>query len=262
MVDRRRASKEAMRALSWLSLALLVALPGCTVAPPSPTPRASTPATREPAPARPPDALPASPLSETQQIVHVLGRLGYGPRPGDVEAVRRLGVAAWIEAQLHPDGLDDPAAEARVTVLRVPAMSPRALMDAYPLPQDAKRQGMEMRPEQSPQAMLGELGRARLLRAVYSERQLLEVLTDFWFNHFNVFAGKGTVRYYLPEYERAAIRPHALGRFRDLLGAVNQRIAAAADLVTLMVAGIPVPIKRAAPGPPWSERGDRSHEAP
>jgi adenosyl cobinamide kinase/adenosyl cobinamide phosphate guanylyltransferase len=51
-------------------------------------------------------------------------------------------------------------------------------------------------------------------------------------------------------------------RFRDLLGAVNQRIAAAADLVTLMVAGIPVPIKRAAPGPPWSERGDRPHEAP
>jgi adenosylcobinamide kinase/adenosylcobinamide-phosphate guanylyltransferase len=51
-------------------------------------------------------------------------------------------------------------------------------------------------------------------------------------------------------------------RFRDLLGAVNQRIAAAADLVTLMVAGIPVPIKRAAPGPPWGERGDRSHEAP
>ena len=51
-------------------------------------------------------------------------------------------------------------------------------------------------------------------------------------------------------------------RFRDLLGAVNQRIAAAADLVTLMVAGIPVPIKHAAPGPPGSERGDRSHEAP
>lgn len=51
-------------------------------------------------------------------------------------------------------------------------------------------------------------------------------------------------------------------RFRDLLGAVNQRIAAAADLVTLMVAGIPVPIKRAAAGPLWSERGDRSHEAP
>ena len=51
-------------------------------------------------------------------------------------------------------------------------------------------------------------------------------------------------------------------RFRDLLGAVNQRNAAAADLVTLMVAGIPVPIKRATPGPPWNERGDRSHEAP
>ena len=60
-----------------------------------------------------------------------------------------------------------------------------------------------------------------------------------------------------------SIRPTEIGlRFRDLLGAVNQRIAAAADLVTLMVAGIPVPIKGAASGPPWSERGDRSHEAP
>src|SRR5262249_17927786 len=84
---------------------------------------------------------------------------------------------------------------------------------------------MEPRPEQSPQAMLGELGRARVLRAVYSERQLVEVLTDFWFNHFNVFAGKGTLRYYVPDCERTAIRPHVLGRFRDLLGAVAHRPA-------------------------------------
>jgi uncharacterized protein (DUF1800 family) len=150
----------------------------------------------------------------------VLGRLGYGPRPGDVEAVRQAGIVAWVEIQLHPEGLDDAAVEGRVAALRVPAMGPRALMDAYPLPQVVKRQGMELRPDQSPQALVGELGRARLLRAVYSERQLLEVLTDFWFNHFNVFAGKGTDRYYLPDYERVALRPHALGRFRDLLGAV------------------------------------------
>ena len=57
--------------------------------------------------------------------------------------------------------------------------------------------------------------------------------------------------------------PTGIGlRFRDLLGAVNQRLAAAADLVTLMVAGIPVPIKRVAPGPPRGERGARTHEAP
>ncbi len=68
--------------------------------------------------------------------------------------------------------------------------------------------------------VLNELMQAKMLRAVESERQLQEVLIDFWFNHFNVFVGKGQVRQYLTEYERDAIRPHVLGRFRDLLGAV------------------------------------------
>lgn len=215
------ASKPSMPVLGRLPLLLLLALWGCAVATPAPT-RAPAPARGE-APA--PPALPPTSLAESQQAMHVLNRLGYGPRPGDLEAVRRAGVAAWIEAQLQPERLDDRAAEARAAALQVPSMSPRALMDAYPLPQDVKRQGMEPRPEQSPQAMIGELQRARVLRAVYSERQLQEVMVDFWFNHFNVFAGKGTVRYYLPEYERAVIRPHALGRFRDLLGAVARHPA-------------------------------------
>ena len=63
------------------------------------------------------------------------------------------------------------------------------------------------------------LEEAKLLRAVYSERQLEEVLVDFWFNHFNVFAGKGATRNYVSEYEREAIRPYVLGHFRDMLGA-------------------------------------------
>ena len=67
--------------------------------------------------------------------------------------------------------------------------------------------------------VIGELSQQKILRAAYSERQLEEVLVDFWFNHFNVFAGKGQVRIYLTEYERDAIRPHVLGKFRDLLGA-------------------------------------------
>ena len=67
--------------------------------------------------------------------------------------------------------------------------------------------------------MLDELAQQKIVRAVYSQRQLEEVLVDFWFNHFNVFAGKGPVRAYLTEYERDAIRPHVFGRFRDLLGA-------------------------------------------
>ena len=61
-----------------------------------------------------------------------------------------------------------------------------------------------------------------MLRAAFSERQLEEVMTDFWFNHFNVFAGKGATQQYLTEYERDAIRPHVFGKFRDLLGATAQ----------------------------------------
>ena len=64
-----------------------------------------------------------------------------------------------------------------------------------------------------------ELSEQKLLRAIYSERQLQEVLTDFWFNHFNVDARKGRDRFMLTEYEREAIRPHVLGKFRDLLEA-------------------------------------------
>jgi uncharacterized protein (DUF1800 family) len=67
------------------------------------------------------------------------------------------------------------------------------------------------------QALLRDLSEAKLVRDIYSERQLEEVMNDFWFNHFNVFAGKGAVRYYAAEYERKVIAPHALGKFEDLL---------------------------------------------
>jgi uncharacterized protein (DUF1800 family) len=85
----------------------------------------------------------------------------------------------------------------------------------------------DMKPEQretveamiQPQAVLGELAEAKLLRAIYSNRQLDEVMTDFWFNHFNVFVGKGPDRYMMNTYEREVIRPHALGKFKDILAA-------------------------------------------
>ena len=72
------------------------------------------------------------------------------------------------------------------------------------------------------QVVTSELVQSKLLRAVYSERQLDEVMTDFWFNHFNVFIGKGADRYLLTSYERDVIRPHALGKFEDLLVATAQ----------------------------------------
>src|SRR5205814_6422872 len=74
--------------------------------------------------------------------------------------------------------------------------------------------------QQAEQNVVNELMQAKVLRAVMSERQLAEVLDDFWFNHFNVFIQKGQVREYITEYEHAVIRPRVLGNFRDLLGAV------------------------------------------
>ena len=73
--------------------------------------------------------------------------------------------------------------------------------------------------QQAAQSPVNELMQAKIIRATLSERQLEEVLVDFWFNHFNVFVGKGQVRQYLTEYERDAIRPYVLGNFRAMLGA-------------------------------------------
>ncbi|MDA2914944.1 DUF1800 domain-containing protein, partial [Acidobacteriia bacterium AH_259_A11_L15] len=81
-------------------------------------------------------------------------------------------------------------------------------------PQERMQQAMS-----SPARIIIELSQAKLLRAIYSERQLQEVMTDFWFNHFNVFFGKGADRWLVTSYEYEAIRPHALGNFRDLLEA-------------------------------------------
>ena len=72
------------------------------------------------------------------------------------------------------------------------------------------------------QAVDQELIEAKLIRAIYSERQLQEVMTDFWMNHFNVFIGKEADRYLMTSYERDVIRPHALGKFEDLLVATAQ----------------------------------------
>src|SRR5262249_35036299 len=73
--------------------------------------------------------------------------------------------------------------------------------------------------DKRPARIVAELQAAKAVRAVMSERQLLEVMTDFWFNHFNVYGNKGEDRWYVGAYEREAIRPYALGRFSDLLRA-------------------------------------------
>ncbi|HWS88441.1 MAG TPA: DUF1800 domain-containing protein [Pyrinomonadaceae bacterium] len=233
----------------------------------------------------------AQKMTEEQRVVHVLNRLAFGARPGEVERVRRMGLGAYIEQQLNPSKVDDSALEARLRNFPTLGMSNGELLAKYPQPgqllrrleragelppelaalvrqrnqgqaqpngaaqtndgpnADAEKMIAEaMRPPgqgamqedvnpqrrqyrqaitkymreqglESPQRIMYELNSSRILRAVYSERQLQEVMVDFWTNHFNVYAQKGADRWFLTSYDRDVIRPNALGNFRDLLEA-------------------------------------------
>ena len=166
-----------------------------------------------------------------RQILHTLSRLTYGPRPGDLERVRAMGLSAWIDRQLRPRAIDDSATERALAELPTLRMPITELLREFPRP-DPKMRAQIASGEMSRQEMLErypmekrpvrialELQAAKAVRAVTSERQLEEVMVDFWFNHFNVFAGKGDVRWYVSAYEREAIRPYAMGRFPDLVRA-------------------------------------------
>ena len=215
-------------------------------------------------------ALQAAPADDAA-IVHALNRLTYGPRPGDVERVKAMGLQKWIEAQLAPSRIDDGALTAKLRHLETLTLDSETIQRDYAGPAMAERrkraaegadrntraaegtegadkntraaegagqttratEGTEGSDQNANRMMrdpmnnvqrkarqvISDIEEAKLLRAVYSERQLEEVLVDFWFNHFNVFAGKGATRNYVSEYEREAIRPYVLGQFRDMLGA-------------------------------------------
>jgi uncharacterized protein (DUF1800 family) len=191
---------------------------------------------------------PRPAAEEDAVIAHALNRLGYGPRPGDVEKVRAMGLDEWIDGQLHPNRIADPAMASHLASLRTIRLSTGDLLARYEVPREAKKEiqarraelGDDASEEQmrearrelmqkyrdrmdgTPQEVVQELQSAKILRAIYSERQLDEVMADFWMNHFNVFAGKGPVKFMVGEYERDAVRPHAWGKFEDLLRATAE----------------------------------------
>jgi uncharacterized protein (DUF1800 family) len=292
----------------------------------------------------------ATQMDERQRAIHVLNRLSFGPRPGDVEGVLSMGVDKWIDQQLHPEKIDDRALDLRLSPFRTLRMNTDAMVENFPprqlikaveegkhaMPSDPVRRSVyeaqllryeekhekkeekksaalnvppageageqigdaaakaaaaaadeerariredrfsqnalvdelqHLPPEQRMKEILQmaparqlafsaaltgdrrdrfmealsaeqretivalnhpeqvvdeELVQGKLLRATYSERQLQEVMTDFWFNHFNVFIGKDADRFLLTSYERDVIRPHALGKFEDLVRATAQ----------------------------------------
>ena len=257
-------------------------------------------------------------LSKDEQVVHALNRVTFGPRPGDVEAVRKMGVKKWVDLQLHPERIsENPELAQRLAPLESLRLSQADTERNYPNPQmiraiasgrqampedpvtraavervvrrfkvkkdaagnaplepqvpleqllsreqirtlrtgtvEQKRAVIAAIPEDqmddvaialppglrlqllpaveptlrrklllltTPQQLVAfDLSEGKLYRAILSNRQLEEQLVDFWYNHFNVFLDKGADRYLVPTYEREAIRPHVLGKFRDLLEA-------------------------------------------
>ncbi len=140
-------------------------------------------------------------------IRHVLNRLSFGPRPEDHARVQALAadpqdaVAAYVEEQLAPEGIDDRHAERAVRRLETLSLPAGELF------------------EYQPRLLLDELTRGTLLRAVTSRRQLYEVMVQFWTDHFNIDASKGDCKWLKAADDRDVIRRHALGRFGDLLRA-------------------------------------------
>ncbi len=179
-------------------------------------------------------------LDPEARALHALNRLAYGPRPGDLAQIRAQGADLWLErflaAQFAPGSIELPAdLQARLAALETTHLSQAELLARFrrvvsaataptpgsPVSEDpaalARRE--HIRPVQL------EAARARLCLAIESPAQLREILVDFWFNHFNVFSGKGQVSVLAGAYEREAIRPHVLGRFRELLGATAKHPA-------------------------------------
>jgi len=297
-----------IRAKSFLSICLSIAFVFPTgVALPAPVTAAAGAKDKKPRQDASLKGLPITELSADEAILHALNRLAYGPRPGDVERVRQMGLAKWIEQQLNPNAIEDRAVEARLEQFPTLRMSTAKLLAEYPQPkqqekqvakqaqaeqnpaktdkasvanpivlastgqacdgsgaglrcgpistmQDAKESApapMKQEPpaeinaathgagkrdllgggnpnavpraiaddSKRPQRVVEELAMAKMALAIYSERQLQQVMDDFWFNHFNVFAGKGDDRWFLTAYEREVIQPHTMGKFKDLLTA-------------------------------------------
>jgi uncharacterized protein (DUF1800 family) len=163
----------------------------------------------------------AEPIPD-RQIVQVLNRLAFGPTLEEFRHVKAIGIDRYIAEQLDPDSISEPIElRLRLAQLDTLRLNPVQLRQLYgplrTLRGFKPSQELEKAQQERVRIILRDAAEARILRAVSSRRQLQEVMVDFWFNHFNVFSGKGLDDVWIGNYEQQAIRPFALGRFRDLL---------------------------------------------
>ena len=189
-------------------------------------------------------------LSEREAAEHLLSRLSFGGRPGEVEKLLATGLDKWVLQQLE-QSLPDTELEKRLSGYDALALDNETIVNTYlnagqvlrmmqkkgTLSRDsmAKLEKADYRKDvlklmqekglKLPQELNRQLVAQKLIRAVYSENQLQELMTDFWFNHFNVSITKGQSQSFVLTYERDAIRPHTLGKFESLLKATAQHPA-------------------------------------
>src|SRR5438105_679692 len=165
-----------------------------------------------------------------RQATHVLNRLAFGPTLEEFRHIQAIGVDRYIAEQLSPEAIPEPFELGwrlgALETLKYDAVQLRQLFGPLPAIRGFKlpSEFAKARDERA-RSIVREAAQARLLRAVLSRRQLQEVMIDFWFNHFNVFAGKELDDLWIGDYEQRAIRPFVLGRFRDLLFAATKHPA-------------------------------------
>jgi len=214
-------------------------------------------------------------VADADLAVHVLNRFGFGPRRGDIERVLAMGIDPYIDQQLYPERIEDPVVDRMIAGFTSLRMSVEELLEkagpAHPIA-ERRRASIFERPgiiararahggsglpgmaaggppdglDDRPRDL--EAHGARMIRAIHGQRQLQEVLVDFWMNHFSLNHQGGDDQL-IPSFEEQIIRRYALGRFEDLLEAVathprmlsyldNWRSSAPAEVIAERLAGL------------------------